>query len=108
MLHDSVRPEQVVDADAALEFMKEATKLATASELEDIGQRLEEKSELVAAATTPEALAAMDKESFAELLGTMFSLKRKAGRAGHNDGMFGMIRLSCPSRPPTSRLLSVG
>jgi len=44
MLHDSLSVEQVVDSGAALEFMKEASKLATTAELDDIGQRLEHKS----------------------------------------------------------------
>ena len=35
MLHDSLTVEEVVDSESALEFMKEATKLATSADLED-------------------------------------------------------------------------
>ncbi len=80
MLFDSLAPDEVVDSEAALEFMKEATKLATTEELEDIGCRLEEKSELFAGLLGPETIGALDEKDFKELVGRMFSLRRKAGR----------------------------
>jgi len=46
MLYDEINVQDVVDSEAAMEFMKEATKLATSTELEDIGLRLEKKSKL--------------------------------------------------------------
>ncbi|SVE21874.1 uncharacterized protein METZ01_LOCUS474728, partial [marine metagenome] len=46
MLYDDLSVQDVVDSESALEFRKEATKLATSSELENIGQKLEEKSHL--------------------------------------------------------------
>ena len=44
MLHDSLTVEEVVDSESALEFMKEATKLATSADLEDISERIALKS----------------------------------------------------------------
>jgi hypothetical protein len=46
MLYDDVSVQDVVDSESTLEFMKEVTKLASSSELENIGQKLEEKSRL--------------------------------------------------------------
>ena len=46
MLYDEINVKDVVDSESALEFMKEATKLASSSELENIGQKLEEKNHL--------------------------------------------------------------
>ena len=40
MLHDSLTVEEVVDSESALEFMKEATKLATSADLEDLSERI--------------------------------------------------------------------
>ena len=45
MLHDSLTVEEVVDSESALEFMKEATKLATSSDLEDLSERIARKAE---------------------------------------------------------------
>ncbi|MDP6628559.1 MAG: hypothetical protein QF418_02825, partial [Candidatus Marinimicrobia bacterium] len=46
MLYDNINIQDVVDSEAAMEFMKEATKLATSTELEDIGIKLEKKANL--------------------------------------------------------------
>ncbi len=80
MLHDALEIEQVVDAEAALEFMKEASKLATASRLEDVGERLEGKRRRFAELLSPERLADLDEAGFRRLTGSIFSLRRKAGR----------------------------
>jgi hypothetical protein len=80
MLHDSLTPAEAVDSEAALEFMKEATKLATASELEDIGHRLEVKRGVVSELLAPESLPGLDEAGLKRLLATIFSLRRKAGR----------------------------
>ena len=80
MLHDSITPAEAVDSEAALEFMKEATKLATAAELEDIGHRLEAKRELFAELLAPGALPALDEAGLKRLLTRIFSLRRKGGR----------------------------
>ena len=47
MLHDSLTVEEVVDSESALEFMKEATKLATSSDLEDLSERIARKAEFL-------------------------------------------------------------
>jgi hypothetical protein len=80
VLHDSLTTDQVVDAEAALEFMKEATKLASTSELEDIGQRLEMKSAVFAALLAPDAIGALDEAGLKRLTGMIFTVRRKAKR----------------------------
>ncbi len=57
MLYDDVSVKDVVDSESALEFMKEATKLATSAELENIGQKLEEKSDLFNSILNPEDIS---------------------------------------------------
>ena len=72
--------EDVVDSEAAMEFMKEATKVATGTELEDIGQRLEAKSRLFREILAEERLGDLDEQGLKRLLGSIFTLKRKARR----------------------------
>jgi hypothetical protein len=80
MLYDAAEIDAVVDAEAALELMKEATKLATATELEDIGARLEAKRERFQALLAPDRIDALDAAGVGELTSRMFSLRRKGGR----------------------------
>ena len=80
MLHDELPLDEVVDSEAALEFMKEATKLASATELEDIADRLEEKSALFRELLAPERVAALGEHEIGRLLGSIFTWKRKGGR----------------------------
>jgi len=80
VLYDEPQIGAVVDGEAALEFMKEATKLATATELETIGARLAEKSARFRALLVPERLPSLDADGFGELVGQIFSIRRKAGR----------------------------
>ena len=87
MLYDTLAPEQVVDSEAALEFMKEATKLASAEELEDIGQRLETKSLRIQFLLGAERIDELDEADFKELVGLMFSLRRKGGRLLRANGI---------------------
>jgi len=87
MLHDSLTPAEAVDSEAALEFMKEATKLATATELEDIGHRLELKRERLAELLAPEALSGLDEAGLKRLLAVVFSLRRKGGRLLRANGL---------------------
>lgn len=87
MLHDSLTSDQVVDAEAALEFMKEATKLATTAELEDIGQRLEMKSAVFAALLAPGAIDDLDEAAFKRLTGLIFTVRRKAKRLLKANGL---------------------
>lgn len=80
MLFDTVKVEQTVDAEAALEFMKEATKLASTTELEGIGQKLERKCILFQSQLAEDRIFSLEEEGFREMVGTMFSLRRKAKR----------------------------
>jgi hypothetical protein len=80
VLFDAAEIEQTVDAEAALEFMKEATKLASTTELEDIGLKLEGKCALFGQNLSEESLSSLEEEGFKEVVGTIFSLRRKAKR----------------------------
>ncbi len=78
MLYDSLTVQEVVDSESSAEFLKEATKLATSRELENIAQRLEAKQELFAELLAPRRLAALAKADFVLLLSHVFSIRRKA------------------------------
>ncbi len=65
MLHDSLTVEEVVDSESALEFMKEATKLATSADLEDLSERIARKAEFF---------------EFGLLVRQIFSIGRKSKR----------------------------
>ncbi len=80
MLFDTVGIEQTVDAEAALEFMKEATKLASTTELEEIGLQLERKCVLFRSHLAEDRIFLLEEEGFSEIVGTIFSLRRKAKR----------------------------
>ncbi len=80
MLHDALAENKVVDSEAALEFMKEATKVATGTELEDVGERLEAKSRLFREILAEDRLDELDEAGVKRLLGSIFSLRRKAKR----------------------------
>ncbi len=80
MLHTPVDIDRVVDSEAALELWKEATKVATGSELEDIGRRLEAKSRLFRELLAEDRLAELDEAGLRRLLGSIFTLRRKARR----------------------------
>ncbi|MCP3958014.1 MAG: hypothetical protein GY719_09190 [bacterium] len=79
--------EDVVDSEAALEFMKEATKVATGTELEDIGERLEAKSRLFQEILAEERLATLDEADLKRLMAAIFTLRRKAGRLLRANGI---------------------
>jgi len=80
VLFDAVDIEQTVDAEAALEFMKEATKLASTTELEDIGLKLESKCTLFRGHLAEERIFSLEEAGFQEVVATIFSLRRKAKR----------------------------
>lgn len=80
MLYDEIHVQEVVDSEAALEFMKEATKLATSRELQDIGERLETKRDLFTETLAEEHLREMNEDEFGQLVGSIFSIRRKARR----------------------------
>ena len=80
MLYDDINVQDVVDSEAAMEFMKEATKLATSTELEDIGLRLEKKSKLFSDLLSEDHISDLTEDEFRQLVGSVFSIKRKANR----------------------------
>jgi len=80
MLHDQLPFDEIVDSEAALEFVKEATKLASATELEDIADRLGEKSAVFAELLAADRVHELDEVSLRRLLGHVFSWRRKGGR----------------------------
>jgi hypothetical protein len=83
MLHDSV----TVDTEAALELWKEATKLASAAELDDLGERLGRKSARFQALLGADAIDALDEAGLRELAGWIFTLRRKADRVLRANGV---------------------
>ena len=80
MLYDDVSVQDVVDSESALEFMKEATKLASSSELENIGQKLEEKNHLFYSILNQKDIESMTDEDFSKVVGKIFSIRRKSKR----------------------------
>ena len=80
MLYDEINVQDVVDSEAAMEFMKEATKLATSTELEDIGLRLQKKSKLFSDLLSEDHISDLTENEFRHLVGSIFSIKRKANR----------------------------
>jgi hypothetical protein len=87
VLHDELNAEQIVDSEAALEFMKEATKLAAVAELEDIGRRLEAKSAIFRDLLSEDRIGDLDEEGLRSLTKLIFSLRRKATRLIRKDGI---------------------
>jgi hypothetical protein len=86
MLYDDVSVQDVVDSESALEFMKEATKLATSSELGDIGQKLEEKSRIFQSILNPKDIEHMREEDFSKVVGKIFSLRKKSKKLINANG----------------------
>ena len=80
MLYDDINVQDVVDSEAALEFMKEATKLASSNELEDIGLQLEKKSQQFSNILSEDNISNLTENEFRQLVGSIFSIKRKANR----------------------------
>jgi len=80
MLYDSLTIQEVVDSESADEFLKEATKLASSSELESIARQLEIKQTMFAESLSAENLAKMEAEEFVQLLNHIFSIRRRAAK----------------------------
>ncbi len=93
MLYDEITIEKVVDSDLAMQFMKEASSLATSDELNEIGQRLEEKSRLFNLHLSQEAIGKLDQAGFNEVMSKMFGLRRKAKRLIRANG-FDVIHIA--------------
>ena len=86
MLHDSLTVEEVVDSESALEFMKEATKLATSSDLEDLSERIARKAEFFGRMLEPEKLERLTEDEFGLMVRQIFSIGRKSKRLISNNG----------------------
>lgn len=80
MLYDKINIQDFVDSEAALEFMKEATKLASSSDLADIGMRLEKKAQLFSELLAEDQIHDLSVDEFKLLTDSIFSIKRKAHR----------------------------
>ena len=80
MLHDSLTVEEGVDSESALEFMKEATKLATSSDLEDLSERIARKAEFFGRMLETEKLERLTEDEFRLLVRQIFSIGRKSKR----------------------------
>lgn len=80
MLYDSITLKEIVDTDSAQEFMKEATKLAKSSELEDIGRKLEAKSRIISGILTEDKIDSLNEEDIKTVIGMIFTIRRKTKR----------------------------
>ena len=99
MLHDSLTVEEVVDSESALEFMKEATKLATSADLEDLSERIARKAEFFGRMLEPEKLKRLTEDEFGLLVRQIFSIGRKSKRLISSNGFENLRkRLHTPHR----------
>jgi hypothetical protein len=80
MLYDTLSIQEVVDSESADEFLKEASKLASSSELENIARQLEKKQTMFAEYLRAENLVKMETEDFAQLMNHIFSIRRRAAK----------------------------
>ncbi len=87
MLYDSLTIKEVVDSESAQEFMKEATKLAKSWELEDIGRRLEKKSQLFGEILSQDNIATLTEENLSKVIGSIFTIRRKTKRIIKANGL---------------------
>lgn len=68
---------QLVDTESAEALLKEATKFASANQLEDIGVLLEAKAKAFAARLGLDAIDSLDRDGLEEVMGMMFSLRSR-------------------------------
>ncbi len=78
MLYDQISIKDIVDSEAAHEFLLEATRLASSAELEDIGRRLERKSELFRKILAPDQIDKLEAPQLKALFAHIFFLRRKS------------------------------
>ncbi|NOG46915.1 MAG: hypothetical protein HND50_16855 [Calditrichaeota bacterium] len=78
MLYDEITIDKSIDSESAHEFLMEATRLASSSELEDIGQRMQKKSALFQAVLQPDSIADLSEKKLKTLFKYMFFLRRKS------------------------------
>ncbi|HUJ75889.1 MAG TPA: hypothetical protein VL359_13590, partial [bacterium] len=75
MLFDTFEPA-AVDAEAAREFLLQATRLASSADLEDLGQRLEHKSRVFQRKLGKDQVQRLEAEDLRRLVGMVFGLRR--------------------------------
>ena len=80
MLFDSLTNEEIVDSESALEFMKEATKLASSADLEDLSERVSQKSECFKGYLSLSSVDELDEGNFDRIVSLIFSIGRKSKR----------------------------
>ena len=80
MLFDSLANEEIVDSASALEFMKEATKLASSADLEDLSERVSLKAECFQGHLSPSFVDKLDQGNFDRIVSLIFSIGRKSKR----------------------------
>ena len=78
MLYDSLTIQEVVDSESAAEFLKEATKLASSKELEDIAKKLSTKQQYFKKTLGQNNLNTIDERELEHLLRRVFSISRKS------------------------------
>ena len=77
MLYDEVVIDETIDSESAHEFLMEATKLASSSELEDINMRLRRKSALFQSYLAVDKIDGLDEQAVRILMRHIFFLRRK-------------------------------
>lgn len=87
MLYDSITFKELVDADSAQEFMKEATKLAKTWELEDIGRKLEAKSMIISRILAKDKIDSLNEDDLKNVIGMIFTIRRKTKRILKANGL---------------------
>ncbi|MCH8927089.1 MAG: hypothetical protein IIB39_00045 [Candidatus Marinimicrobia bacterium] len=87
MLYDSITFKEIVDADSAQEFMKEATKLAKTWELEDIGRKLEAKSAIISGILAEDKIDSLNEDDLKKVIGMIFTIRRKTKRILKANGL---------------------
>ena len=80
MLFDSLTNEEIVDSESALEFMKEATKLASSADLEDLSERVSRKAECFQGHLSLSLVDKLDEGNFDGIVSLIFSIGRKSKR----------------------------
>ncbi len=86
MLNDSLTAGKAVDEESALEFMKEAAKLASSRELEDLSKRIARKSDRFREILNVSKIETLGEEEFSGVVSLIFTLGRKSNRLIKDNG----------------------
>ncbi len=87
MLYDEITIDKSIDSESAHEFLMEAIKLASSSELEDIGLRMQKKCALFQAVFQPSAIGDLKEEKLKTVFKYMFFLRRKSSILLNNNSV---------------------